>query len=417
VIDRPNGWVEPTVRGWIRRRLNGDAVTRVRAISNSGDVAADSTFRHRRSYTNGGLRPVLEVGFLVLPALIAPLLVFKYLTGSYHEQPFVMAGKYYPDGGFLFDLHVMWSAGHDVVTGHSPYPFVYPAPAAILMVPFGALPWKVAVVAFSLTVMAAAVLTLRVLGIRDWRCYAAALGSLPGVTAVTAGTLSWPLALCAALAWRYRDRRFVVAGAIALAVVTKLFLWPLVIWLIATRRMRTAATTIALAITVVIASWAVIGFAGMLSYPHHLGTIQGFEQEKGYSLFPLLRGLGLSTGWTRVVLLALTVVLIGVIVKAGRGRDGERRAFCLAVGAALLLSPIMWPHYLVLLFVILALFRRAFCAAWAVPLLYWVLPYLVVPGSHSHVWSILIAALITLVMWSSTLARRDGRGVFGLASP
>jgi Glycosyltransferase family 87 len=382
-------------------------VTHVSAIPDTADVAADSTFGSRRSYTNGWLRPVLEVGFLVVPALIAPLLVFKYLTGTYHEHPFWMAGKYYPDGGFLFDLHVMWKAGHDVVTGHSPYPFVYPAPAALLMVPFAALPWKVAVVLFTLAVIGTAVLTLHVLGVRDWRCYGAALGSLPGVTAVTAGTLSWPLALAAALTWRYRDRRYVVAAAITAAVVTKLFLWPLAIWLIATRRVRTATTTVALSIAVVVGSWAVIGFDGMLSYPSHLGSIQRFEQEKGYSLFPLIRGLGLSTGEARLVLLALTIVLMAAIVKVARGRDGDRRAFVLAIGGALVLSPIMWPHYLVLLFVVLALYRRSFCAAWAIPLVYWVLPYVVVPGGYSHVWSILIAAAITAVMWSSTVLRRN----------
>ena len=56
-----------------------------------------------------------------------------YLIGAYHPRPGVLEGKYYPDGGFLFDLHTMWQAGHDVVTLHSPYPFVYPAPAALVM--------------------------------------------------------------------------------------------------------------------------------------------------------------------------------------------------------------------------------------------------------------------------------------------
>src|SRR5205085_10435195 len=135
------------------------------------------------------------------------------------------------------------------------------------------------------------------------------------------------------------DRRLIVAAALTAAVVTKLFLWPLAIWLIATRRVRTSATTIALSIVVVVGSWAVIGFDGMLSYPHHLGSIQNFEQEKGYSLFPLMRGLGLSSGSARVILLALTILLIAVIVKVARGRDGDRRAFSVAAGAALVLSP------------------------------------------------------------------------------
>ncbi|HZC28699.1 MAG TPA: hypothetical protein VE269_03080, partial [Gaiellaceae bacterium] len=71
----------------------------------------------------------------------------KYLTGTYHEQPITVDGRYFPDGGFLFDFHVLWAAGRDVASGVSPYPFVYPAPAALLIAPFRVLPWKVPVVA------------------------------------------------------------------------------------------------------------------------------------------------------------------------------------------------------------------------------------------------------------------------------
>ena len=356
-----------------------------------------------------------DVGLFVIPALISPLLLFRYLIGTFHEHPFTMDGHYYPDGGFLFDFHVMWNAGHAIVLGHSPYPFVYPAPAALLMVPFGALPWKVAVVLFALGLYASAFFTLRVLGVRDWRCYGAALGSLPGVTAVTAGTLSWPLALGAALAWRYRNRRWVVAAAIVGVIVTKLFLWPLVIWLIATRRFRTTLTTAVVGIIVVFGSWAVIGFDGMLEYPRRLGGIASVEQEKGWTIFPLMRSLGVSAGTAHLVLLFLTLAAIAGIILIARGADGDRRAFAAAIGAALLLAPIVWPHYFVVLFVVLALYRRSLSAAWIVPLLYWVLPYWVFHGSRGHAWSILIAFAITLLValaaWrakTDTAARSSG---------
>jgi hypothetical protein len=353
-----------------------------------------------------------DVGLFVIPALISPFLLFRYLIGTFHEHPFTMNGQFYPDGGFLFDFHVMWNAGHAIVLGHSPYPFVYPAPAAILMVPFGALPWKVAVVAFALGLYASAFFTLRLLGVRDWRCYGAALGSLPGVTAVTAGTLSWPLALGAALVWRYRHKRWVVAAAIVGVIVTKLFLWPLVVWLIATRRFRTALTTVGLGIVVVFGSWAVIGFDGLLEYPRRLGGIASVEQEKGWSLFPLMRSLGVPPSTAHLVLVFLTLAAVAGIVLIARRPDGDRRAFAVAVGAALLLAPIVWPHYLVLLFVVLALFRQSLSAAWTVPLLYWVLPYWVFHGSRGHAWSILIAFAITLL---GALAAR--RAQTGTASP
>lgn len=356
-------------------------------------------------------RAALEVGLFVLPALLAPMLLIAYLAGAYHEPPLVLDGKYFPDGGFLFDLHVMWKAGHDVVTGHSPYPFVYPAPAALLMVPFGVLPWKLAVVAFSIAVYAAAFVALRLLGVRDWRCYCAALASLPGFTAVTAGTLSWPLALGAAVVWRYRDRQWPAAVAVVGVVATKLFLWPLLIWLMATRRLKTAATTVVLGVVVVVGSWAVLGFDGLLDYPQQLSRTAGVEQTKGYSAFPLLRSLGLSSNAAHAVIVALAIVLVAGIFAATRARDGDRRAFVWALGAALVLTPIMWPHYLVLLFVVVALFRPHLSVAWIVPYLYWVLPYWVVPGPNSHLWSILIASAVTLLVALAIVARpRNGEG-------
>ena len=150
---------------------------------------------------------MLESFCFVLLPLSAPFLILEYLVGVYHQHPLTVDGKYFPDGGFLFDLHTLWGAGHDLILGHSPYPFVYPAPAAFLMAPFGVLPFKVAVVVYSLVLVGAALLTLRVLGVSDWRCYGAALGTLAGTAAITTGSLSWLIALSAALAWRYRDRR------------------------------------------------------------------------------------------------------------------------------------------------------------------------------------------------------------------
>ena len=394
-VFHPNAGDEPALRGLsAEARLAtlpgvdgvGESVVRPRPASAWTRIVPDG-------------RATLELALFALPALLAPLLLFKYLAGTYHERPITLDGRYYPDGGFLFDLHVMWKAGHDIVLGHSPYPFVYPAPAAVLMVPFGALPWKVAVVAFALAVYATAVAALRLVGVRDWRCYGAALGSLPGFTAVTAGTLSWPLAFGAAAAWRYRERRWVVAASIVGVVVTKLFLWPLFIWLVATRRLRTAVTTAALGLVVVIGSWAVIGFDGLLDYPHRLGRTAGLEQTKSFSVFSLMRLLGAGSREAHVALAALTLVAVATIFLAARGEDGDRRAFACAVGAGLLLSPIVWPHYLVLGFIVLALYQPRLGAAWIVPVFLWVLPW-----QPNRVSSLLTAFAVILV--AGTLAVR-----------
>src|SRR5439155_19917337 len=61
-------------------------------------------------------RSVLEALLLVLP-LTGPAMVVAYLVRAYHPHPGWVDGHYYRDGGFLFDLHTMWHAGHEVVMG------------------------------------------------------------------------------------------------------------------------------------------------------------------------------------------------------------------------------------------------------------------------------------------------------------
>jgi hypothetical protein len=352
----------------------------------------------RWRYAFSAPRTVLEALACVLPPLIAPALIVAYLIGAYNPHPKTIDGIYFPDGGFLFDLHVMWQAGHDVVTGHSPYPFVYPPPAAFLMAPFGALPWNVAVVVFALSAVAALVIALRLLGVRDWRCHALALGALPMASSITIGTLSPFIALGAAVAWRYRDRRWVVAAAIVGVVVTKIFLWPLVIWLLATRRFRTAATTVLLGIGTVFVTWGILGFDGLRDYPHRLSRVAGLEQDKSYSVFALFRLLGLSPGFARVAVLGLTLAGLAAIVALARRKDSDRRSFIAALGVGLLASPIVWMHYLVLLVVPIALYRPRFGAVWFVPLAFWGLSGQENNGSAWNIVGMLAVTAIALAL-------------------
>lgn len=354
-----------------------------------------------------------ELALCTFPALIAPAVLLQYLFGNYKAHPYTMDGKYFPDGGFLFDLHELWRAGHDVVLGHSPYPFVYPAPAAILMAPFGALPFKVAVGVFAIAAIAAVVGALRALGVRDWRCYTLALGWLPVASTTTLGALSTLLALGAALAWRYRDRRLVVAAAIAAVVAVKVFLWPLLIWLVATRRYRAAATSVAMGIGLALGCWAVIGFDGMLSYPRHIGEIASSQQGRSYSPDALLRALGVPTGAAHLALAALTVAAIGAVVLTARGSDGDRRAFAAAVGAALVVSPIVWLHYFVLLYVVVALYQKRATAAWFLPLAFWFLGHQDSGGSPARILAsyAIAAAAIVLAISPNWLASRSARAI------
>jgi hypothetical protein len=342
----------------------------------------------------------LSILFFGLAPLVLPASLVVYLVR--HSS--------YSSGDF-FDLHTLWVAGRDVAHGHSPYPFVYPAPAAVLMAPFGVLPWRAAVAVFFLLSLAALVATLRILGVRDWRCYGACLVAMPTVSAIGIGTLTPFLALAVACAWRWRDRRVVVAGALAAAVVTKLFLWPLFVWLLATRRTRTALWGAGAITGMALAAWAVIGFAGFGSYPRHLSGIASSQEYKSYSVAALVHAFGLGGGFARAVTAGVALAALGAVVIVARRPRGDFASFTAAIGAALLISPIVWVHYLVLLYVPIAIVRPRLSGLWLVPLAFWMLPGQESYGSIPRLLFVLTLALLALMR-----ASHDARGSTAVVS-
>lgn len=323
------------------------------------------------------LRRTSEVGLLaVLPALLALAVIGGAIGNRY-----------------AFDFHgALWQSARDVLDGRNPYPpathagvapgdrFVYPPPVALLLVPLGALPFPVAAGIVTVVLLAAVAGTLAVLGVRDWRCYGAAYLSIAVLHDVRLGALTPLLALGLALVWRWRDR---VRAAIPLAliVVAKLFLWPLGVWLLATRRGGVAVRAVLLAVVASLLGWAVIGFAGLADYPALLRVLAEDEQSRGYSLVAGGMALGLEPAVARALAVAIGAALLALCWREGR-RGADERSLALALAAALAFSPIVWLHYFVLLLVPIALARRAFAPVWIVPALFWLTPYEENFGAH-----------------------------------
>ncbi len=141
-------------------------------------------------------------------------------------------------------------AAEAVLDGDSPYPalddpiledqkgYVYPPQLLLALVPLTPFPNGVVGVIVAASLIALLLLTVRILEVRDVRCYAAALLWVPSVSGVLLGNISIPLAVAAAVAWRYRDQVWQPAWALGLAISAKLLMWPLLVWTIATRRLR-----------------------------------------------------------------------------------------------------------------------------------------------------------------------------------
>src|SRR5207237_566942 len=131
--------------------------------------------------------------------------------------------------------------------------------------------------------VAAALVALRLLGVRDWRCYGVAAVSAPVINSLAIGALTSFLLLGVALTWRYRDRAVLTGTTASLTAVVKLFLWPLGLWLLVTKRLRASAAFVVVALVGVVAGWAAIGFAGFRTYPHLMRVLSHLEAGVSYS--------------------------------------------------------------------------------------------------------------------------------------
>lgn len=309
----------------------------------------------------------------------------------------------------LEDFGIFRAAALAVIHGRTPYVapnpsayvhfdrFVYPPFAALLFAPFAAVPTGPSTVLMFAAGVAAILGALRVLGVQDWRCYAVALVSAPAINSVALGALTSFLLLGTAVCWRYRDNPAVAGGASAVTALIKLFLWPLGVWLVVTGRWRAAIICAGTGLIFLLGGWAVIDFAGLRSYPSILHVLQQVEIPVSYSLVGLF---GLTGTGATALTVGLSLAAIVAIWAAARGADGDRRAFAVAVVAALLTTPLLWMHYLLLLFVPIAFYRPRLSALWFLPWLLWLTPS---SNSHGETWRIGLALGVLMVVAVRTL--------------
>lgn len=317
------------------------------------------------------------------------------------------------DGLLSWDVRFAYlPAAESVLDGDSPYPavddpiledqkgYVYPPQLVLALVPLTFLPVPVVSFLVALGMLALVGATLYVLEIRDPRCYAAAVMWVPAISAVLLGNVSIPLAFALALVWRHRDTVRPPAVALGLAVSAKLLLWPVVVWVVATRRLRTAALALGVGAAITVLAWAAIGFAGVSEYPDLLRRLSELQSERSYSIVGMVATLGFSEGVGRIATLVVGGALLVACVLLARHRD-EERSFTCAVAATLALSPIVWLHYLILLLVPLAILRPRFSLLWLLPVLLWVSPR---PG-YAEGYETFMPGLVAVILVAVLLLR------------
>jgi alpha-1,2-mannosyltransferase len=285
-------------------------------------------------------RDLVRAGVLV-PALALIVVVFLPLSPAYDLEVFLRAGS-----AALHGLSVYPSPGSPAV--YSGSSFVYPYLAVWPFVPLAALSSGLSTILFFAFCSGAVIAACLVAdGCDPWRALLVLCTAFT-ITGLQLGALSPLLFAGAFFLWRLRDRP-VAFGLLAAAVVaSKLFLAPLLIWLLLARRFRAFAWASGSTL-VLLAIGFLLGPLGPSSYLRLLSKLGAHEARSGFGLIGALMNAGLGPGMAEGAAAALaSAVFLAAYVHWRRARD-ERVLFCAGIAASLVLTPVLWSHYLVLL--------------------------------------------------------------------
>jgi alpha-1,2-mannosyltransferase len=328
-------------------------------------------------------------------------------------------------------VHSLWPASHRLLAGqplytaqeahnlatgsafHTGAAYVYPPAAALIFAPLSLLPAEAAMIFMIVGLIASALAVLWLLGVRQPICYAAMMLSAPFFAGMGNANLSIFLTLLVALAWRWRDKTVLVALALGTAVAMKLFVWPLLIWLLLRRKAAGVAAFGATA-AISLVGWTIAGFDEWPRFFHALSLDERMGADMATTPYTLLHRLGIPSAGAHVATYAIgAAVLAAMVVATDRGQ--ERRVFVLAIAATLVLSPIVWPHYFFLLLPALAIARPRLDWTWILfTSVFWFCPNPPTEPSALEVAIPLFAGAI--ILWHCA-SRRPlfGRGVARLA--
>jgi glycosyl transferase family 87 len=277
----------------------------------------------------------------------------------------------------------LWDPGVAIREGRSPYPApvvaevdtgnpaLYPPLLMLAIAPLTVLPWALGVGIWTVLLAASVAATLYILRVRDPRCYLLALATPVATIGLVFGNATLLLVPIVALAWRWRDHQLRSGALVGLAIASKLFVWPLLFWLLGTRRYRAFGAALIATCMGLLVPWAVIGFDGMTSYPDLLRIAEELYAGHSYSVATALSALGTDAELASRATLGLGVAIAAGAFYAGR-RGADSASVSLAVLAAVLGSPIVWPYYYALLLVPVAIARPRFSGLWVALALFYV---------------------------------------------
>lgn len=296
-----------------------------------------------------------------------------------------------------------WVASHRVLHGGNPYTwsryqidngvsFPYLAPTALVLMPFALVSPGTGILLVIATSMLALFGTLRALGVRDWRLYLVVLLWWPVASIWQTGNVTLLLGLGLAFIWRYRERPM-VAGLLSAAIISlKPFVWPVVLWLVFTRRCRAFGWTVIWGLAINAVAWGVVGYGRIGEYLQLSATVTSTLKQNGYGLIALLAHPGAPI-WAGEALMAVVVVSLVIACLRAGSRRNDRLALLLCVLLMLAATPLLWNHYFALLIVPLAIYRPRVSFEWLAGLLWWLCP-----GTNVSAWQAAVGTAVTVLV-------------------
>ncbi len=331
--------------------------------------------------------------------------------------------------GQLYDFGSFWASGKAALEGLDPYgvypetfrsraadtvhPNLNPPASLLLFAPLSLLDpyltvkaqWWIGLLLYGFIV----IYTLR----RHPQPAAMAIGvwafALPAFwDGIRLGQLYLPLMAGAALAWHLMERDRALAAGIVIGCLAafkpNLLVWPALLFLAGHRRMALAAGGMFLLLSLA----PMVVFGGEV-YRQWLDMLAGdVATRSGFFANATVVAIGVRAGSHMLGIgLALLILAWGIRQVWGRGLD-PRQASALGIGVAILVSPVAWMHYLLMLLPALLRMRWspgivAGAAVMAVPMLapFWVFKTL--PQHYPAHMELILATLGSLYSWGTLL--------------
>jgi hypothetical protein len=289
--------------------------------------------------------------------------------------------------GFGFDFDAYYAAAGRLAAGERLYladtvagPFthgthglyVYAPPLALALLPLAGLDQATATVAWYLLRIVILAVACALLPVRPWvrfAAFAVTAFSAPFLSDQSLGNVNALLLILLAIAWRWLDRP-VSAIAVAATIAIRPQMVVLLAWWVIRRRWSSVAWCLGAGLVLILLTLPVVGIDAYLDFIQVLRNIRFEGAANNVAVPAVAADLGLpepigSVGYVMGAAIALAALVVS------RRRE-PALGFVVGVAATLLVTPLFWPHYLVLV-VLPAAFMADRGWWWAIglPLLGW----------------------------------------------